>query len=66
MNVAIQRIHEDSAGRIVPGLQVSGMLELLLDAAMHGMGRVVVRVDFSDINEEEMDPVGVILCQLVD
>ena len=66
MDVAVQRVHEDSTRGIVPGLQVAGVLELLLDGAMHGMGRVVVGVDLSDVYEEKMDPVGILLRQLVD
>ena len=58
MNVAVQRVHENAARRIVPGLQVAGVLELLLDRAMHGMGRVVVGVDLSDVYEEKVDPIG--------
>ena len=66
MYVAVQRVHENSARGIVPGLQVAGVLELLLDGAMHGMGRVVVGMNLSNVYEEEVDLVGVILCQLVD
>lgn len=66
MSVAVQRIHENSARGIVPGLQVARMLELLLNGAMRGMGRVVVGVDLPDVYEEKMGPVGVFLRQPVD
>ena len=66
MNVSIQRVHENPARGIVPGLQVAGVLELLLDCPMDGMGRVVVGVNLPDVYEEKMDLVGEILCQLVD
>ncbi len=66
MSVAIQRIHENPPRGIMPRLQVTCMFELLLDGAMRRMGRVVVGMNLSDVYEEKMDLVGVILCQLVD